>query len=577
MSTTPRRGFPIVITAPLTETIDHAGYFIQMGLASLPAWMEWAIDQKYPRWRELPLRSDGSAGVAPAGVRTVEEVLVRNFGRENVVACYPDQLELFVGPETRVVAVSTHNPLGTTFAAGVYASIFGSTRDPLNAVYAKALFARIKSSPFRESFRVIVGGSGGWQIVETNSYEALGVDTVVDGRSESAETLEVFRRALAGGELPREVKASHPLDPEVIAIPARRTTFGVIEMTTGCGRRCAFCLPDLNPQISIPKEKIMAAVAANVAEGNDQISLATEDMFIWEAGRPFFFPNREALLDLFRSVAAYPGVRHVVLSHCTMAPAVVDPGLIKGLSDILLEKSPIRVPQVSTHPEGRILSPLIGLETGSPRLARKIMAGKALPFDVGHWPSIVLEGLTTLNRNNWFPVMTLIVGSPDETREDVEATLDLLYEMERRGLYAFLVPSVFTPLKDTRMEDARGIQQAQQMSQLQWQLILKAWRMTARIGLQSWWGATAWSLGSLVFWALRGRRVNGPNFTWPLMLFSGILPERLLARLGDLYLGHPLGTQGREELVKTVQPKWKGLFHDRAAPLIVPEAVAQRV
>jgi radical SAM superfamily enzyme YgiQ (UPF0313 family) len=577
MSTTPRRGFPIVITAPLTETIDHAGYFIQMGLASLPAWMEWAIDQKYPRWRELPLRSDGSAGVAPAGVRTVEEVLVRNFGRENVVACYPDQLELFIGPETRVVAVSTHNPLGTTFAAGVYASIFGSTRDPLNAVYAKSLFARIKESPFRESFRVIVGGSGGWQIVETNSYEALGVDTVVDGRAESAETLELFRRALAGGELPREVKASHPLDPNVIAIPARRTTFGVIEMTTGCGRRCAFCLPDLNPQISIPKEKIMAAVAANVAEGNAQISLATEDMFIWEAGRPFFFPNREALLDLFRSVASYPGVRHVVLSHCTMAPAVVDPGLIKGLSDILLDKSPIRVPQVSTHPEGRILSPLIGLETGSPRLARKIMAGKALPFDVGHWPSIVLEGLTTLNRNNWFPVMTLIVGSPDETREDVEATLDLLYEMERRDLYAFLVPSVFTPLKDTRMEDAQGIQQAQQMSQLQWQLILKAWRMTARIGLQSWWGATAWSLGSLVFWALRGRWVNGPNFTWPLMLFSGILPERLLARLGELYLGRPFGTQGREELVKTVQPKWKGLFHDRAAPMMVPEAVAQRV
>ena len=26
----------IVITAPLTETIDHAGYFIQMSMASLP-------------------------------------------------------------------------------------------------------------------------------------------------------------------------------------------------------------------------------------------------------------------------------------------------------------------------------------------------------------------------------------------------------------------------------------------------------------------------------------------------------------------------------------------------------------
>jgi len=559
-STTPTRGFPIVITAPLTETIDHAGYFIQMGLASLPSWMEWAIDQKYPRWRELPLEPDGSARVAPAGARTVEDVLSRNFGRENVVACYPDQLDRFLGPETRVVAVSTHNPLGTTFAAGVYASIFGSSRDPLNAVYARALFQKIKSSPYRGSFRVIVGGSGGWQIVETNSFDELGVDTVVDGRSESAETIDLFRQALAGARLPRELKVSHPLDPETLAIPARRTTFGVIEMTTGCGRRCAFCLPDLNPQISIPKEKIMAAVAANVAEGNDQISLATEDMFIWDAGKPFFFPNREALLDLFGSVASYPGVRHVVLSHCTMAPAVVDPDLIESLSTLLLDKSPVRVPQVSTHPEGRILSPLIGLETGSPRLAKKIMAGKALPFDVSDWPSIVLEGLTTLNRNNWFPVMTLIVGSPDETEEDVRATLDLLYEMERRDLFAFLVPSVFTPLKDTRMENAHGIEQARQMSQLQWQLIFKAWRMTARVGLQSWWGATAWSLGSLVFWALRGRRLNGPNFTWPLMLFSGVVPERLLARLGNIYLGRPLPTRPRQELVSTVQPKWRPLF-----------------
>ncbi len=32
----------IVLTAPLTETIDHAGYFIQMAMASLPIWMEAA-------------------------------------------------------------------------------------------------------------------------------------------------------------------------------------------------------------------------------------------------------------------------------------------------------------------------------------------------------------------------------------------------------------------------------------------------------------------------------------------------------------------------------------------------------
>src|SRR5258708_29759480 len=42
-----RRGVQIVLTAPLTERIDHAGFFIQMSLASIPQWMEWAIDKTY--------------------------------------------------------------------------------------------------------------------------------------------------------------------------------------------------------------------------------------------------------------------------------------------------------------------------------------------------------------------------------------------------------------------------------------------------------------------------------------------------------------------------------------------------
>ena len=69
-------------------------------------------------------------------------------------------------------------------------------------------------------------------------------------------------------------------------------------MTTGCGRRCQFCVPDLNPQIDLPKEGMLEAVRANVKNGNKQISLATEDMFIWgqvQTETPFFFPNREAI------------------------------------------------------------------------------------------------------------------------------------------------------------------------------------------------------------------------------------------------------------------------------------------
>jgi hypothetical protein len=73
-------GTPIVLMAPLTESIDHAGFFIQMSLASIPAWMQWVIDKKYPTWRDVPTTADGHAGAVPAGLRVLEAVLAQRFG-----------------------------------------------------------------------------------------------------------------------------------------------------------------------------------------------------------------------------------------------------------------------------------------------------------------------------------------------------------------------------------------------------------------------------------------------------------------------------------------------------------------
>lgn len=556
-------GKMIVITAPLTEAIDHAGYFIQMAMASLPVWMEFVINRKYPKWRDVEFNEDGSARYMPAGVRLVQKSLLREYSEKDIVACYPDDVDKFIGPKTRVVAVSTHNPLGVTFAAGVYTSIFGSSRQPINSHYARAAFTKINTNPFRKNFKVIVGGSGGWQIINTNAFDELGVDCVVEGRSESADTMDLFRKAIQGEDLPREVTVMHPTTRDAILFPDLRTTFGVVEMTTGCGRRCQFCVPDLNPQIDLPKDKIMDAVRANVRHGNKQISLATEDMFIWgqvHSDTPFFFPNREALLDLYAEIVNTPGVEQHVLSHATMAPFVVDPILIKKLSEVLLPKSPIRIPQVSHHPEKRVLTPLIGLETGSPRMAKQIMPSKAVPFAIEDWPSIVLEGLRIANENNWFPMMTLMVGNPGETDEDTKHTLDLIYEMERRRLFAFLVPSIFTPLHDTRMENKRGVTETKNLTCLQWQLMLKCWKFNLRPGQQSWWGPTAWRVGSIAMWLYKLRRLNGPNFTWPIWMFSGAISEKNLQRMGKIYIGKPLKTKTRRELIAAIKPHYWRYF-----------------
>ena len=553
----------IVLSAPLTEAIDYAGYFIQMAMASMPIWMEPVINSKYPSWRNVERNPDGTACYMPAGVRLLQTSLLREWSDEDIAVCYPDDLHQFIGAKTRVVAVSTHNPLGVTFAAGVYTSIFGSSRLPINSHYARLLFAIIKNSPYRPNFKVIVGGSGGWQIIQTNSFEELSVDCVVEGRSESQDCLQLFHKAIRGEELPRELNVAHPTSREALLVPDKRTTFGVVEMTTGCGRRCQFCVPDLNPQIDFPKEKIMKGVHANVREGNRQISLATEDMFIWGQVRtetPFFFPNREALVDLYSSIVRTPGVEQHVLSHCTIAPFVVDPLLIKELSQVLLPKSPIHLPRLSSHPQGKALSPLVGLETGSVRMAKKIMPSKGVPFSIDDWPSVVLEGLRVANENNWFPVMTLMVGNPGETDEDSMATLDLIYEMERRGLFAFLVPSIFTPLHDTRMEKARGVTETQSLTPLQWEVMMKSWKLNLRPAMHSWWGPMAWRVGSIAMWLYKLRRLNGPNFTWPLFMFSGAISEEMLRRMGKIYIGKPLKIKTRKELIASVRPNYWRYF-----------------
>ncbi len=555
-----------MLTAPLTEVIDHAGYFIQMSMASLPIWLEGILNRKYPRWRDLEYNDDGSARYMPAGVRVLEASLLRRYKAADIVCCYPADVPKFIGPNTRIVGVSTHNPLGVTFAAGVYTSIFGSGGKPINSAYSREMFDTIKSSPYRQGFKVIVGGSGGWQIAQTDSFEELGVDTVVEGRAEADQVFTLFDAALQNRPLPRQVEVEHPHDRDSIVFPDKRTTFGVVEMTTGCGRRCQFCLPDLNPQIDLPKHKIMSAVRANVRDGNRQISLATEDMFIWgqvHTETPFYFPNREALLDLYTEIVNTPGVDQHILSHATLAPAVVDPVLIEKLSAVLLDKSPLRLPHLSTHPEHKALVPLIGMETGSVSMAKRIMPSKGVPFPIEEWPSIVVRGLEILNRNHWYPAMTLIVGSPGETDEDTRATIDLIYEVERRGLFAFFIPSIFTPLHDTRMEKQKGVTETRALTPLQWQLIMKCWKMNLRPGQNSWWAPTAWRLGALALWMAKLRKLNGPNFTAPLLMFASAVPETVLAGLGKIHRPRPLAIKTRRELLATIRPsQWRYLRPD---------------
>jgi radical SAM superfamily enzyme YgiQ (UPF0313 family) len=527
------RGVRFVLTAADTESTEQQfSPWKQMVYASVPA--RFAPRFFYKKNLKQPTNPDGTAVVIPYGARVAEAILLRHYPPEDVAVCHPDQLHLFVGPRTRAVGVSTHNPIGAAFSTGVYSNIFGSTARPINAYETE----RVLFHPALRKYRpkIIAGGAGAWQIEKTEAFGRLGIDCVVIGRGESV-ILELFRSADEGKTLPRVVHAPEPTYQQ-LEIPHKRSTFGIVEMTRGCGRQCAFCTPTLETRFSVPPEQLLEAARANVRQGGRVIFPVSEDFFVYRAGTPFYVPNADALVSFYESVAGIEGVECVPLSHATLAPALVNPHLIKELSRILLGKSILRNP-ASSHPDKTFLSPLIGIETGSARLAARTMPGKALPFQIDDWQDVVVEGIQILNRNNWFPVCTFIVGLPDETDDDMKQSLDLLHRLRHNKV--LYVPSIFTPLDNTRMANGHALK-TRELTKLQWEFILTAWRQSLDFAVVRKRSNLAWKLGMYCFYYGRGRWTHGPQFKYPAMRFAGVSEQKLSPHLYLKWDGSGNGT-----------------------------------
>ena len=58
-------------------------------------------------------------------------------------------------------------------------------------------------------------------------------------------------------------------------------------------------------------------------------------------------------------------------------------------------------------------------------------------------------------------------------------------------------------------------------------------------------------------------RLNGPNCSWAFWMFSDIIPEKILGKMGKIYIGKPLKTKNRKELLASIRPShWRYLHPD---------------
>jgi radical SAM superfamily enzyme YgiQ (UPF0313 family) len=541
------RGKKIVLAASTSESSEYLrSTWRQMLLGTLPArYSKFPYYMVDVSWKN-EVRDDGQAVAVPNGLRVVESILLEKFAPEDIAVCYPDQMDLFVGDDTKVIGVHAHNPLGIAFATDVYVHFYGRDTKPINAAEFERLVTHPAIKKHKNHLKVIVGGPGSWQIEKKNLQDEWNIDCIVDGEAEDF-VLDLFERAVRGEALPRKIEGKSPR-MEDIPTTKNRSTFGVVEVTRGCGRGCQFCSIALRKGRSLPLEHILENVRVQVAGGADTIMITSEDIFLYEQG-PRFDTNVSALKKLFESVAAVPGVKHVVQSHGTIAPIVRNPEVIEELTPVCVNKS-THIHPASTHPENRYASVFIGLETGSPRLFNQFMKGKAYPYKAEQWHDVVLKGMEIMNRHNWFPFCTWIVGLPGETEDDTKRSLDLLHAL--RGAKWVAIPTLFVPLEETRMGANESAKLAK-LTELQWEFFFTCWRYNLDFYRPDSVVQRRFNLGVPIYYYLLGRRLFGKTMKYPIMRLAHI-PEKILSRRLYLDLRKP-SKYSVPETVEIPQPK----------------------
>lgn len=370
----------------------------------------------------VPEMEGGIASFAPYHTRRTEAALLEyGFDRGQVAIATPDRVHRFIGPETRVVSVTTKDPLSMIHHY--------SLLNPLQREsYSSMAFRELIRDPQlrRHGSKVVVEGPGAWQLTDPGVREGFSIDCVVVGEYPTT-VIPPLSEAMIRGETTPSVVHSDYVDLDDVPIARGGVTEGLVEVARGCNRGCHFCaVPRLR---SRPLDDIIAEVRANARWRQHSITLRSDDILNYKAKG--IGVNLDAVLRLYESVRKVDGVRRVGQCYFSLDSAASEPALMADISEII---------GVGSR-EYPYTTGLTGIESGSPRMIEAHMPGKAKPFRPSDWPDIVEQGFGVCNDGHWVPLGMLILGFPGEEEGDVMETLALVERL--RPYKSVLIPFLF--------------------------------------------------------------------------------------------------------------------------------------
>lgn len=446
------KGYKIVLTADRTLMSEYRGG-IFLGFSAcipkglIPDWFYFSI-----LCPSVPVNEEGIVKYAPCGTRKVEAALLKHgFKRQDVVVAHPQHLEKVIGKRTRVIGITETDPLGLAPATSTFTQLFDGES------YMSLKFRELLKQPIisKHKPRIIVGGPGAWQLEDEKARRSLGVDCVLVGESEKVAG-SLFEKAVDGREIP-EVVHGEVVDSEEIPLIKEATIDGIIEIARGCGRGCDFCVPTLQRYRCFSIKNILKEVEVNLRAKRRPL-LHAEDVLRYKSKG--LRVNREAVVELFKTVRNYPGVKSVAMSHFALSSVASAPKVIEEISNIL-----------GADKNGKWLSGQTGLETGSPKLIKTNMKGKCKPFTPEEWPQVVKDAFEILSENYWVPCATLIIGFPNETDRDLNLTINLVEELKQ--FKSIIVPLFLVSMGG--IKDKTESFNIKNMTAKQAELFLKCW------------------------------------------------------------------------------------------------------
>ena len=422
----------VLLTADRTLMSNyHHNEFLGFGTCAPPNFIpEWLYS--YLFFPPLKTRN-GRPWTAPYGLRKTEAQLLKEGFKVETVS--PNHLRSYLN-DAKVLGIHTMDPFGLGPASSTLASIF--KKEPYLAKHFQAL---LKSQTVKKAkqngLKVIVGGPGAWQFrYREKAVKDLGIDCVIEGEAENVIG-KFFRAAIGGEEIPSHYEVGIDEAPGLEEIPdiVQPSINGLVEIGRGCCRGCQFCNVTLRPLRWYPIEKIDRELSVNLDSGKvTSACLHAEDVMLY--GSKNTTPNDEKLVQLHELVTKR--CQSISWSHCSLAAVASKPKLISKLSELILQN------QAWWGAE-------VGIETGSPEIAKKIMPAKAHPFKAEDWHDVVCNGMGLMHDNKLVPACTLILGLPEEQESDIIKTMELVDDLKE--MRSLIVPLFFVPLGKLKSED----------------------------------------------------------------------------------------------------------------------------